>query len=188
MLNQFKRKLKHLALLDAVVEQEWEYRYYSYNSLWAEQEEMASLRNGSGGECFVLFDGDNVAFKCTSPVDGLVDDFEVLKVSVPKRFSSFLDEPAFSMSEGSCIWYLDNDSWVKLGKSLNDLPDPEKIIAMSAADYCQYVEEYFERKIDITWVESVFAGKFGMEAAKGINPDIDVELLAQDLQEIGKVT
>ena len=89
MLNQFKRKLKHLALLDAVVEQEWEYRYYSYNSQWGKQEEMVSLRDGSGGEWFVLVDGDNVAFKCSSPVDGLVVDFGALKALVPKRFSSF---------------------------------------------------------------------------------------------------
>ena len=92
------------------------------------------------------------------------------------------------MNQGSCIWYLDNDSWVKHGNNLNDLPDPEEIVAMSATDYCQFVEGYFERNIEISLVESVISGKFLMAIAKEINPDIDVELLAQNLQEIGEIT
>ena len=187
MLDQFRRKLKRLALLDAIVEQEWEYRYYSFNSEWSEHEEMASLRDGCGGEWFVLFDGDNVAFKCTSLVDGLVDDFVELKASVPKHFSSFIEEPAFSMDHGSCIWYLEDNSWVRLGNSLTDLPDPEKIIAMTASDYCQYVEGNFELRVEKTLVESVLEGKFSMEIAKQINPDIDIELLTKNLQEIGGI-
>ena len=45
MKAELINKLKHLALLDAIIEPEWEYRYYSYNSHWSESEEMASLRD-----------------------------------------------------------------------------------------------------------------------------------------------
>ena len=62
--------------LDAIIEPEWEYRYYSYNSKWSDTEEMASLRDSCGGEWFFLIGEDNLSFKCTSPVDGLADDFE----------------------------------------------------------------------------------------------------------------
>lgn len=188
MQEQLKRKFKHLALLDAVIEQEWEYRYYSFDSAWSDSEEMASVRDGSGGECFLHFHNDNVAFKCTSPVDGLFADFDSLKSTVPKRFSSFIAEPAFSMDMGSCIWYLENDSWVKLGSGIKDLPTPETILAMSAAEYCKYVESYFERSIDTGLVELVFEGKFKIDMAQQLNDSVDLELLAKDITQIGEIT
>jgi len=188
MIETIKQKLRRLALLDAIIEQEWEYRYYSFDSEWSETEEMASLRDGSGGEWFFLFEGQNMAFKCTSPVDGLVQDFEELKIKVPERFSSFLNEPAFSMNQGSCIWYLHEQTWVKLGNSIKDLPNPEKIIVMTASDYCKFVESYFERQVDESLVESVLEGKYTLDMAKQINPDVDIELLTKDMIEIGECT
>ena len=186
MIEIINKKLRRLALLDAIIEQEWEYRYYSFNSAWSESEEMASLRNGSGGEWFFLFEAANLAFKCTSPVDGLAQDFEELKLKVPERFSSFLNEPAFSMSQGSCIWYVQDQSWVKLGISINDLPDPEAILKMTASDYCKFAESYFERQVNQSLVGSVLEGNYTLEIAKQINPEIDIELLAKDLVEIGE--
>ncbi len=47
MIEQLRKKMKSLALLDAIIEQEWEYRYSSYNSNWSDTEEMGSLRDGS---------------------------------------------------------------------------------------------------------------------------------------------
>ena len=188
MIETVKRKLRHLALLDAIIEQEWEYRYYSFNSSWSESEEMASLRDGSGGEWFFLFEGNNLAFKCTSPVDGLVQDFEGLKLKVPEHFHSFLNEPAFNMSQGSCIWYVQEKIWVRLGISIKDLPDPEAVLKMTTSDYCNFVESYFDRKIDESLIESVLEGKYTTEIAKQINPEIDIELLANDLAEIGECT
>ncbi len=49
------RKLtQSLAMLDAIMSPEWEYRYYSFNSKWDDGEMMASMRNGSGDEYFIL--------------------------------------------------------------------------------------------------------------------------------------
>ncbi len=42
---------------------EWEYRYYSINSKWDEGEMMASMRNGSGDEYFILFDSHGAIMK-----------------------------------------------------------------------------------------------------------------------------
>jgi hypothetical protein len=47
--------MKSLAALDAIIEPEWEYRYYSFNSKWAESEAMGSMRNGQGDEWFCVF-------------------------------------------------------------------------------------------------------------------------------------
>lgn len=182
---ELRNKLKHLALLDAIIEPEWEYRYYSYNSNWSDSEEMASLRDSCGGEWFFLLEGNNISFKCTSPVDGLVEDFDTLKQSVPERFSPFLNEAAFSMDQGSCIWFIENNEWVKLGNDISDLPNPITIQEMSAADYCQYVEDIFEQEIDQEIVQAVFDGKFTIDMAQIINPSIDIDALKADLLEVG---
>ena len=180
-----RNKLKHLALLDAIIEPEWEYRYYSYNSNWSDTQEMASLRDSCGGEWFFLLDESNVSFKCTSPVDGLVDNFDEIKKTLPERFTPFLNEAAFSMDQGSCIWFIEDDIWVKLGKDISDLPNPIRIQEMTASDYCQFVEEIFEQKIDQDVVQSIFDGNFTIDMAKKINPSIDLDALQKDISEIG---
>jgi hypothetical protein len=56
-IGTLQRLCKSLAALDAVICQEWEYRYYSYNNSWDKdkQEEYFQMRNGSGDEFQILF-------------------------------------------------------------------------------------------------------------------------------------
>ena len=47
---RLKRLLQSMAMLDAILMPEWEYRYYSFNALWGEGEMMGSMRDGAGDE------------------------------------------------------------------------------------------------------------------------------------------
>ena len=47
-LAGFRRLARSLAMLDAILSPNWDSRYYSFDSKWAEGEMMASMRNGSG--------------------------------------------------------------------------------------------------------------------------------------------
>ena len=49
-IDSLKRLSQSLAMLDAILEPDWELRYYSFNSHWGEGEMMASMRDGSGDE------------------------------------------------------------------------------------------------------------------------------------------
>ncbi|MGY5610077.1 hypothetical protein ACXHJ2_18310 [Paenibacillus sp. ALE3] len=42
---------------------EWEYRYYSYNAHWDENEQMASMRDGEGDHYFALFQPTGLIIK-----------------------------------------------------------------------------------------------------------------------------
>ena len=42
-LAGFRRLARSVAMLDAILSPEWEFRYYSFNSKWAEGEMMASM-------------------------------------------------------------------------------------------------------------------------------------------------
>jgi len=55
--------LQSLAMLDAILSPEWEYRYYSFNSRWSEGEQMGSMRDGCGNEFFALFNEAGCFFK-----------------------------------------------------------------------------------------------------------------------------
>ena len=39
----------------------------------------------------------------------------------------FITEPAFSMNQATCIWYLENSKWVKNGKPVKWLIDLDAI-------------------------------------------------------------
>jgi hypothetical protein len=54
-IQALKQLTQSLAMLDAILWPEWEERYYSFNFHWAESEMMASMRNGSGDDWFLLF-------------------------------------------------------------------------------------------------------------------------------------
>ena len=98
MIENLKKKLKSLAIADAIIEPEWEYRYFSYNSQWGQNEEMASMRDGSGGHWFVLFEPDNVAYKCISPDDGFIDNFEEIEACLAE--GKTFDRIALTLNEG----------------------------------------------------------------------------------------
>lgn len=53
-IAELRRIAQSLAVLDAILCPDWEYRYYSFNSRWGFGDEMASMRNGSGDEWFPL--------------------------------------------------------------------------------------------------------------------------------------
>lgn len=54
-IPDLKRLCQSVAILDAILQPKWDFRYFSFNSRWAEGEMMASMRDGSGDDYFLLF-------------------------------------------------------------------------------------------------------------------------------------
>jgi hypothetical protein len=53
--GKLRAACKSMSVLDSILCQDWTYRYYSYNSEWAEAEEFCEMRNGEGGQLLILF-------------------------------------------------------------------------------------------------------------------------------------
>jgi hypothetical protein len=185
MIETLRNKLKSLALLDAIIEQEWQYRYFSYNSNWSASEEMGSLRDGCGGEWFLWLSGDSVGYKCFSPEDGIMPELESAKENAPAEYKAFISEPAFSMQQATCIWYLEGSEWVKFGKPVKYVFDLETILGWDAQDYQTWAIDYYERELNLDAIRKIFQGNFSKEIAEELNPDIDMNELLADLLEIG---
>ena len=194
----FRRLTRALATLDAILSPEWEYRYYSFNSNWAEGEMMASMRDGSGDQWFALLSSAGVVlhglvhespmFRLDSPWPGIFD-------SLPSEFhANFLNEPAFDTANTTfCIWRrASDDRWFAGAVQLPPGDDPDgssSLLAILAGDPRQYVEfaaEYYERAIDVADIAAVYRhDPLTRALVKRLNPDAELEALTEDLREIG---
>ena len=54
-LEPLIKRCRALAALDLILSPEWEYRYYSFNSRWSKDAQMASMRDGCGDEWWAVF-------------------------------------------------------------------------------------------------------------------------------------
>jgi hypothetical protein len=192
---------KALAMLDAILSPEWEYRYYSCNSKWAPGETMASMRNGSGDEYFILFNEHGAAIKgfdhesvmspwsSDPPViwPGMYD-------AVPAEFESFLNEPAFAMKDVTfCIWRRQGDTAWQCG--VRDLPagdDPDgsewmlQILDCDPTTYQEFAVDYYEVEMPIVAIEHIYALKpLTDEVVQSLNEELTVDDIADDADEIG---
>jgi hypothetical protein len=186
-----RRITQSLAMLDAILCPEWEYRYYSFNSKWAADAEMASMRDGSGNDWFLLLDEAGAAIKGFA--HELANDASVSKniqTQVPQDFSSFLKEPAFSMQHATfCYWRKSTDSqWNKVSSSLVEDGSSEMLdtLVSGSLDYKEWAEECFEMTLPFETIEAVFSHlPLTKEMTLALNPDSNWESIYADAQEIG---
>ena len=122
---------RSMAVLEAILSPEWSSRYHSFDASWSPGEEMASMRNGSGDDYFIVFSGkgayirgfDHEAvmspYENDGPWPGVLD-------SVPEVFRHHVTEPAFCVEDGlpvvtACLWRETGDDRWRVGEI--DYPD-----------------------------------------------------------------
>lgn len=182
-----KRISQSIATLDAVIMQDWEFRYYSFNAAWSPPNQMASMRNGSGDHYFILFIQDEVVIKGFCHELGSKPN---CYDSLPQIFElPFLREPAFLTTDVSFACWNSGQGWVirppgafadsECANTLLDvLQGPEK--------YQKWAEGYYERLIPLPIVRSVFNHeRLDDRMLKELNSGLDRKQLAADLKEIG---
>src|SRR5712691_5469458 len=111
-IETLRRLSQSLAMLDAIIMREWDYGYYSFNSKWAEGEQMASMRNGQGEAWFCGFGLPGAFLKGFDHESKMSPwNMETPKVwpgvldNIPEDFKPFATEPAFSMNDTTfCTW------------------------------------------------------------------------------------
>jgi hypothetical protein len=202
---------KAIAMLDAILSPEWQYRYYSFNSKWATGTQMASMRNGEGDDYFILFNRygailkgyahESIAARSVvvhdKPLPGMFD-------GVPEEFGGFLTEPAFSINETTfCFWRRNED--VAGGSGTIRYPagsDPggaSELLAILEGDpecYVRWARHYYRRRrprnsesgmpVDASAVRQVYQHEPLTERlVQALNPQVTLHQLAGDIEEIG---
>ncbi len=206
-IDTLKRVMQSMAILDAILSPEWQYRYYSFNSKWSKGEQMGSMRNGSGDDLLALFTTDGCFLK------GFAHEYPMTPYakrtrklwpgvldSVPTVFAGGLNEPAFMMENTTfCIWRQYSDNCWQVGKlkfpSAHSDPDGSAFL-LSPYDgkpesYHAWARNYFdisdaEVHLTLDHVRHVFAHKpLTVKLVKEINPEVTLAKLKADIAEIG---
>ncbi len=212
-IDALKRLMQSMAMLDAILCPEWQYRHYSFNSNWAKGEQMGSMRNGMGDDLSALFTSDGCflkGFVHTAPMtpyakrsqkvwSGVLD-------SVPAVFARGLNEPAFMMDDTTfCIWREYEDSSWQVGK----IQFPKTKLDYKGApidpDGSEYLLSPYDGKPETyrEWAVDHFTGGFNGEnltlahvrhvyahkpltanLVKEINPKLTLARLKADIEEI----
>ena len=185
-------------MLDAIVCPDWEFRYYSYNSRWAPGEEMASMRNGSGDDWFLLFGPFGAGLKGLAHEYEQAGDADLLnqaRSSLPAEFKTFLDEPAFGWEWMSfCYWRRPSDSaWERVihpeAMKATRADGSSELLLLLYADaqaYVAFAEDYYEVALPKDAVEAVFRLDPLTDAlVRSINPELTLAQVVEDAHEIG---
>lgn len=197
-IESLRMLTKSLAMLDAIVCPEWEYRYYSFNSKWRAGKEMASMRNGCGDDWFLLFDQFGAALKGFAHEYPLASDKSFparIQNVVPACFSSFLREAAFSMDVATfCVWRRCTDSaWSVVvpisGRVSPDADGSAELIGIldgSAETYRLWAEDHYERKLPISAIEALYQHRpLDSQLVAALNPALALSDTMGDAAEIG---
>jgi hypothetical protein len=194
--------LQSMAMLDAIVSPEWQFRYYSFNAAWGTSEQMGSMRNGNGDHSFAHFGpagcwlkGFAHEYPMTPYREAPPRVWPGILDAVPTEFAACLREPAFSVEDVTfCIWrrYGDRAWRVGLIEFPAGHPDPDgSEFLLSPLDgrprtYREWAADYYEREVGLSAVEHVYQHRpLTAEVVMQLNPEARLEELAADASEIG---
>ncbi|WP_260405324.1 hypothetical protein [Paenibacillus sp. 598K] len=179
------------AILDAILCPEWEYRYYSFNARWDQDEQMASMRDGEGSHYFALFGDEQVMIKGydkeLATAKGAEDAADIVSTA-PAACDAFLAEPAFIVEETTFLmWRLSEAELWQAGKPYTEQDYRLlEILTGGAAAYHAWAIGYYEIELDLALVEKVFAmTPIDEYLLQRLNPELTLDDLLEDLEEIG---
>lgn len=197
---------RSLAMVDAILSPDWERRHFSFNAGWADGEEMASMRNGSGDEYSIVFSTAGIYVRgfdheaLMSPYDNDGEPWPGVIEEVPEVFRRFVEEPAFTDEDDvpivtACLWRgATDDRWQH---GVIDFPagcwDPdgatglfELLVDRSPVAFQRFAEDYYEVPVGLEAVHDVYDLRpLSQELVSSLNPDVTLAELAEDIAEIG---
>jgi hypothetical protein len=202
-VGKVRRTSRALAMLDAVLSPEPEYRIYSFDAQWSPTEEAALMKSGTGDSYSIVFSPDGViaqGFDHESPISPwgrrTSEPWPGLFIGVPDELAPALDEPAFTNDQGDrevtvCFWRTPaDDRW---------LCGPVQGVEKDGADwlfdlvangrpeaYLTFAESYYEVALELDAVAHVYAQMpLTEEVVTALNPEVMLKDLKNDITEIG---
>jgi hypothetical protein len=194
--DQLITRCKALAALDLILSPDWQSRFYSFNSHWSGDEQMASMRDGCGDKWWIFFHRDGWA-----ALKGLGHDSpawrrhgeklsSALQLSFPSGLKEFSIEPAFRWDQTSFAYFLTTGAagWIRAndlaGYSAEDAGDTQLLVHVvgTPTDYTTFAADYYEPDI----VENLVAGIIALQPitakiVSSLNPSTSLDDIAKEL-------
>lgn len=203
-----RARSQSFAVLDAILSPEG-YATYAFDRRWAENQQLASMDNGSGDEYSIVFTPSGAfirGFDHESPMSPYADEdlapWPGLVESVPEEFAAQVAEPAFCHHGGTglffaatvCVWRLHTDpAWRTGDIEFPGAADPDgsgwmfKTLANGTPEaYRDYAVDYFQVTLDPADVRTVFEHRpLTEDLVLRLNPEADLAALAKACESIG---
>jgi len=194
--DQLIARCRALAALDLILSPNWQGRFYSFNSHWSEDEQMASMRDGCGDEWWIVFHRDGWA-----ALKGLGHDSpawnrhgetlsSALQLSFPSGLKEFSTEPAFRWNQTSFAYFLTCGAagWIRANDlawySAEDAGDTRLLahVVGTPSDYTNFAADYYETKVAEHLVAQVFALQpITATIVSSLNPSTSLDDIAEEL-------
>jgi hypothetical protein len=187
-----QRVCKAISVLDSILCQDWQYRYYSYNTKWADEEEFFEMRDGEGEQVSILFRKEGCV------INGVHNEYkaankDLITKGLPEYFHEFIfGEPVASTGTNFCIWTDSLGNW-QSNDIANETGEKELLAVFDnkPETYTQWAKEYFEDScneygISLETVKKVYNGEtLTKEMVLSVVNDLDDwEQLEKDMIEI----
>jgi hypothetical protein len=185
--EELERICKGLAVLDAMLMEEWQDRYYSFNHAWntKAKQRMGSMRNGSGDEWFIVFEPAGVFFKAFWHEYSPYEDVTKLYAGLPTELLPQLKEPAFSMAYATFGGWHDGTKWTLRGNATGPMQEQLEILTGDPEKYRAYAASYFDVDVPSDAIAHILAGKkLDAKLVKRITTERTLADLKSDLAEI----
>jgi hypothetical protein len=201
-IDPLRATLQSMALLDAILQPEWEYRYYSFNCHWGGGHQLASMRNGQGDDFFAVF-GPAGCFLKGFAHEAVMSPYGrkpkavwpgVLE-AVPTEFADYLNEPAFTLEDTTfCVWRRYGEPFWSVGAvsfpAGQSDPDGSAYLLSpldgEPATYQVWAEGYYGRAVPLAAVRHVYKHRpLSARVVKQLNPAVGLEDLRAQVDEIG---
>ena len=149
--EKLQKICKSISVLDAIISQDWEYRYYSYNQKWRKDEELFEMRDGCGDQMLILFTKNGCvingfAHELYDFEESLPSESELIK-GIPDVFNDFiLGEPVATIGTTLCIWTNENNQW-QLGNIKHFKDGSDEMLSIfdgNPQTYIDFAIDYFE--------------------------------------------
>lgn len=191
---------KSLALLDAILCPEWEFRYYSFDAVWGDGLRLASMRNGMGDQTFCLFGAQGAVLKGFAH-ESVMSPFRrdpprpwpgVLE-KIPPHLRAWIEDPAIILEEITfCVWHEAGAiGWSRGPVEFPEGPDPDgsaellEIFDGRPETYHAWAQEYYVRPVDLAAVSHIYQLRpLTPAVVAALNPQLALADLRPDLAEI----
>jgi hypothetical protein len=195
--RELLRRCVSLAVLDAILSPDWQYRYYSFDAAWGEDALMGSMRDGSGDDLFIAFGTGGVflkGFVHDAPMaprawnrDGTV--WPGMYGGLPASLEGFRDEPAFSRDSVTfCLWWdAERPGWAVGVREFPEGHDPdgsEELLAIydgRPETYASWASDYYETDVPLDAVASIYRQEpLTVDLVQRLNPEAHLDAVLEE--------
>lgn len=195
-IDQLIGRCRALAALDLILSPDWQGRFYSFNSQWSADEQMASMSDGCGDEWWIVFHRDGWAalkgFGHESPAFSRHRKAlsSALHLSFPRDMIGFTTEPAFRWDytsfayfhpAGAAGWTRANDL---AGYRAENAGETELLahVVGTPSDYARFATDYYQTEVAEDLVAEVFALQpITAAIVNSLNPSTSLEDITEEL-------